>query len=260
MLAGLSDAGMQGIRLTKKKQVIKGVPRVTSTHVREAYWVFQALTAQVDAGEALVLVSRDPVRPNAVLRVLAGMLALVTGSVQLPQRAMLLSNPQAKWVRELSVEQTIRLLAGVYGFSDAEVEELVVPVARTAEVAGLLHRPLDEFGKPVRDQIAFAIALHAPVPVVLFDYTATMGAGEFRASCLDRLVALRDAGKGLVIATDKPKVALQVGTGAVIVRGKRADQVTVVDAAEFLLRDKAKGHKKRRSSDEDDEDDGGLEF
>src|SRR5690606_34258156 len=120
--------------------------------------------------------------------------------------------------------------------------------------------PLEEFGKPVRDQIAFAIALHAPVPVVLFDHTATMGGGDFRASCLDRLVELRDAGKALVIATDRPKVALQVGTGAVIVRGKRADPVSVVDAAEFLLRDKGKGHKKRRSRDEDDEDEGGLEF
>ena len=183
-----------------------------------------------------------------------------TGAVQLPERAMLLSSPQVKWVRELSVEQTIRLLSGIYGFSDAEVEDLVEPVARTAEVQGLLHRPLEEFGKPVRDQIAFAIALHAPVPVVLFDHTATMGGGDFRASCLDRLVELRDAGKALVIATDRPKVALQVGTGAVIVRGKRADPVSVVDAAEFLLRDKGKGHKKRRSRDEDDEDEGGLEF
>ncbi len=251
---------MQGIRLTKKKQVIKGVPRVTSTHVREAYWVFQGLTAEVSAGQALILVSRDPVRPSAVLRVLAGMLPIDTGSVVVPEQALLLTGPQARWVRELSVEQTIRLLAGIYGFSDSEVEDLVRPVARTAEVEGLLHRPLEEFGKPVRDQIAFAIALHAPVPVVLFDYTATMGGGDFRAACLDRLVALRDEGKALVIATDKPKVALQVGTSAVIVRGKRADQVSVVDAAEFLLRDKGKGHRKRRSQDEDAEDEGGLEF
>ena len=259
MLAGLTDAGMQGIRLTKKKQVIKGVPRVTATHVRETYWVFQGLSAAVDAGEALILVSRDPVRPSAVLRALAGMLPLDTGTVQ-AQEALLVSSPQARWVRELSVEQTIRLLAGIYGLSDAEVEALVRPVAATAEVEGLLHRPLEEFGKPVRDQIAFAIALHAPVPVILFDHTATMGGGDYRAACLDRLVALRDSGKALVIATDKPKVALQVGTGAVIVRGKRADHVSVVDAAEFLLRDKGKGHKKRRSRDEDDEDDGGLEF
>ncbi|MCB0898264.1 MAG: hypothetical protein H6526_02620 [Actinobacteria bacterium] len=260
MLAGLTDAGVQGIRLTKKKQVIKGVPRVTSTHEREAYWVFQGLTAHVDAGQALVLVSRDPVRPNAVLRVLAGMLPLDTGAASLPDASLLLSSPQPRWVRELSVEQTIRLLAGIYGFSDAEVEDLVQPVARTAEVEGLLHRPLDDYGKPVRDQIAFAIAMHAPVPVLLFDHTATMGGGEFRAACLDRLVELRDSGKALVIATDKPKVALQVGTSAVIVRGKRADQVSVVDAAEFLLRDKGKGHKKRRSRQEDDEDEGGLDF
>lgn len=259
MLASFTDAGVQGIRLRKKKQVIKGVPRVMNSHDRESYWVFQGLTTAVSAGEALVLVSRDPARTSAVLRVWADLLPIDVGEVRRPDRSMLLAAPQSRWVRELSVEQTIRLLAGIYGFTDAEVEQMVGPVAQTAQVGGLLHRPIEELGKQYRQQIAFAIAVHAPVDLLLFDHTAVLGTPEFRSSCPDQLLALREAGRALVVVTDRPKIALQVGTAAVIVRGRRADQVSVAEAAEFLIRDEAKGRKKRPRREEDDDDDDGME-
>jgi hypothetical protein len=70
----------------------------------------------------------------------------------------------------------------------------------------------------------------------------------------------RDAGKALVVVTDKAKVALHLGTSAVILRGKRSDPVSVSEAAEFLIRDEVKGRKKRRRSQDDDDEDDGIEF
>jgi len=229
------------------------------SHEREVYWVFQGLSAQVDPGQALILVSRDPVRTSAALRVMAGMLPVDKGSVQRPGRSLLLVSPQGRWLRELSVEQTIRLLAGTYGLYDDEIEQMLVPVARLAAVESMLHLPLEDLSRRYASQIAFAIAMHAPVPLVMFDHTATVGTSEFRHACADRLVELRDAGKALIIATDKPKVALQIGTDAVILRGKRSDPASVVDAAEFLLRGAGKTRKRPQRSQEDDDDEG-LDF
>ena len=261
MLASFTDAGLEGFRLKKKQQIIKGVPRMTSTHERESYWVFRGLTTTLEPGEALVLVSRDPARTNAVQRVWANLLPVDVGQVQRPNRSLLVSPPQSRWVRELSVEQSIRMIAGVYGLPDAQIEELVGPVARTADVESLRNRPLEDFSKKMRYQIAFAIAMHADVDVLMFDHTAVMGSGDFRKQCLERVLALRDAGKGVVVTTTKPQIALHVGTKAVIVRGKRADQVGVAEAAEFLIRDKVKGRKRSRRQDEDDDDDGsGIGF
>ncbi len=186
-LAGFSHAGMQGVRLRKKKQIIKGVPRMMGSHNRESYWVFRELTTQISAGESLLLVSRDPVRTNAIMRVLAGMLPLDEGEVQRPARSLLLVTPPNRWVRELSVEQTIRMLAGIYGLTDAEIERMVEPVAKTALVDGLMHRRVEDLGKQIRDQIAFAVAVHAPVPMVMFDHTASIGTRPFRESCLDHV-------------------------------------------------------------------------
>jgi ABC-2 type transport system ATP-binding protein len=260
-LAAFSGAGMQGIRLRKKKQMIKGVPRMMGSHERETFWVFREVTTQVDPGQALVMVSRDPVRTNALLRVWAGILPLDEGEVQRPDRSLLLISPQSRWVRELSVEQTIRMLGAMYGLSDSEIDQILGPVARTALVDGLLHRVMEDLGKQIRDQIAFAVALHAPVPMVMFDHTTSIGTRPFREKCLDQVVALREAGKAVVVVTEKPQIALQVGTHAVIIKGKRSQDASVAEAAEFLIRQRVRGRKKaRRSDDEEEDDDSGLGF
>lgn len=258
--ASFTDAGVQGVRMTKKKRVIKGVPRVASTHAKEAYWVFQGLTADVSPGEVLVLVSRDLDRSTGALRAWAGLLPLDAGQMQRPQRSLLLSSPQNRWVRELSVEQTIRMLAGTYGLSDHEVEDLVAPAARMAQVESMMHWPLVELEKGFRDQIAFAVAVNAPVDMVMFDQTAWVGTRDFRPLCIDQVKALRDAGKAVAVATIRPNVVLEVGSKAVILKGKRSQQVSVAEAAEFLIRDRVKGRKKARRRAQEEDDDSGMEF
>lgn len=49
-LATFSHAGMEGTRLRKKRQIIKGVPRMMGSHDRESYWVFRELNAEVGPG------------------------------------------------------------------------------------------------------------------------------------------------------------------------------------------------------------------
>jgi ABC-type polysaccharide/polyol phosphate transport system ATPase subunit len=125
-------------------------------------------------------------------------------------------------------------------------------------VEGLLHRPIEDLGKQIRDQIAFGVARHAPVSMIIFDHTATMGTRPFRETCLDQVIALRESGKAVVVVTDKPRVALHVGTSAVIVKGRKSQQVSVAEAAEFLERNRVRGPKKSPGRFEDEEEDPGF--
>jgi ABC-type polysaccharide/polyol phosphate transport system ATPase subunit len=259
-LASLEGAGLQATRRTRKKQIIKGVPRIANTHTKETYWLFRGLDVTVSPGQVVALVSRDPERTAGAMRVWAGLSPLDEGVVTAPERATLISAPQGRWVRELSVGQAIRVIAGTYGMTDREVEEIAGSVARTAHVDSMRNWPIENVQKGYRAQIAFAVGVHAPTDLVMFDYTAYVGNHEYRPLCLDHLRAMREAGKAVVLASDKPQLLLEAATHAVIVRGKRSEQVSVAEAAEFLIKDRVKGRRKARRRAEEDEDDGGLEF
>jgi ABC-type polysaccharide/polyol phosphate transport system ATPase subunit len=259
-IATFTSAGVQGVRLSRKKQIIKGVPRIAGTHTKQTYWLFRDLNAEIGPGQVVAMLSRDPERSAAAMRVWAGLLPLDEGGFTAPARATLVSSPQGRWVRELSVEQTIRVVAGIYGMNDREVDQIVPAVARTAHVDSMLHWPIENLQKGYRAQIAFAIGVHAPTDLVMFDYTAFVGNRDFRPLCLDLLRAMRDAGKAVVVATDKPQLVLEAATDGLIVRGKRSQRVSVAEAAEFLIKDRVKGRRKARRRAEEDDDDGGLDF
>lgn len=258
-LASFTGAGMQGVRLTRKKQIIKGVPRMTSTHAKEIYWLFRNLEAEIGPGQVMALLSRDPERSAAAMRVWAGLLPLDEGAMTAPKRATLVSSPQARWVRELSVEQTIRVIAGIYGLGDAEVDAIVPAVARTAHVDSMLNWPIENVQKGFRAQIAFAVGVHAPTDLVMFDYTAFVGNHDFRPLCLNHIRTMREAGKAIVIATNKPQLVLEVATEAVLVKPKRSQYVSVAQGAEFLINDRVKNRRKARQRAQEDDDEG-LEF
>ena len=259
-VASFQKAGVRSVRMVRKRRVIKGVPRLAGTSTKEAFWLFEDLTTDVAEGEALIMVSRDPDRTSAAMRVWAGVLPLDAGGYQRPDRSLLASSPQSRWLRELSVEQSIRMLAGTYGLSDDDVEQVVGPAAKTAQVDSMMHWPLEDLGRGSRSQLAFAVAVNAPVPLVMFDHTALVGSPEFRPLCVEHLKALRDSGKAVVIATVKPQLVLEVGTRALIARPKRSAEVSVAEAAEFLIKDKVKGRKKARRRAHEDDDDSGLDF
>lgn len=259
-LVSFTDAGVQGVRLTRKRQMIKGVPRIAGTHEKEAYWLFEHLSVDLPAGEVLALVAKDPDRVSAALRVWAGLLPLDAGEAQMPASSILIVSPPPRWVRELSVEQTIRMLAGTYGLFDDQIEQIVPAVAKTAQVANIMHQPIEDQSRRVRSQIAFAIGVHAPVDVVMFDQMAAVGSSAFRAVCPQLISGLKDQGKAVAFTAAKPQTVLDTATRGLIVRAKRADEVDAAGAAEFLLRVRAKSHKQERKSLFDEDDDSGPDF
>lgn len=257
---GFSQAGVQGVRKTRKRQMIKGVPRIAGTHDKESYWLFENLTAEATEGDVLALVSKDPDRTSAALRIWAGLMPLDAGEVTLPPRSVLIASPPARWVRELSVEQSIRMLAGTYGLTDDEIEQIVPAVARTAQVSGHLNQPIEDEHRHLRGQIAFAIGINAPVPVVLFDQTVGVGTPAFRGLGPQLIGSLKGDGKIVAFTTTRPQAILDSATKGLIVRPKRADFVDVDQAAQFLSRVRTKNRKQIRRELFDEDDDGGLEF
>ena len=111
-----------------------------------------------------------------------------------------------------------------------------------------------------RAQIAFAIGVHAPTDLVLFDYTAFVGNHDFRPLCLDHIRTMRESGKAVVLATAKPQVVLETATHGIILRARRCEQVGVAQAAEFLISDRVKNRRKARRRAQEDDEDGGLDF
>lgn len=111
----LRAVGIQGIRVKRRGRRFKNVPNLVGSQNLKPFWVIRNVTLELKPGEVLILVDPKGTRQDAVMRLLCGLLVADEGQVSGPRRALMVGPPKLRFIRAMSVSQSIRLLGGSTG-------------------------------------------------------------------------------------------------------------------------------------------------
>lgn len=250
------DLSVKGIRLARRKGSA-AVSRVLATQQRQEYWAVRHATFTLQPGEALAVVAKDVERASLLCRALSGLLPVDEGRVQRAGGATYLAGVPIKYVRGLSVEQTVRMTCGILGMTDEQTGQRFDRIVDQAEVGRMLGRSIEDEGRRVREQIGFVCALNTPEPLVVLDGAVVMGTAEFRRSCPEHIRRAKAEGKALVLVTSRAGAITESATHAIRLQGKKSPMIPVAEAADFVRKAKADGDARpprRRRVVEDDDD------
>lgn len=244
--AGMGVQGVEEVMRAKRSKRFKRVPRLLGSHERSKYWLFREANLSVQPGDVVLVVADRPLAATAFMRTLCGLLPPDEGTVRAQGRSLMLATPRSRALSGLSVRQTVFMLGGLYGVSDAEVEALSDKVIDMAQVRELLSDRIEECPRKVKVQIAFAWAMLAPVDLVAIQGEPIMGGADFRRGCAGHLADLKAQGRGLVIATRDLALAKSLCTKAIILDKDESTTASVAEArAELRRRAKAKKQARR---------------
>lgn len=257
MLIEMSDVGVRVVELRERRRRGK-LPTFLGQKVKERAWPLRHLDFTLAAGQAVAVIDVDSDRPGVFLRIATGLLRPDEGTVSLPPRSLLAMTPRRKTIRSLSVGQTVRMVAGLYGLNDRMVNRRFDEIVAFAEVERQLHRRSESQSKHVIAQIAFAAAVCSPADVIAFDGNAAVGPPPFKEKCYSRLNELKDAGRGLLIATTDARQIKTVADHGLVLAGE-SSRVLAVDEFTTVVTDHKRGRtqlrkarKKRKKRDGDD--------
>ena len=255
------DVGLQILEKTlrsKRGKRFRKLPRVMARHDISMVWIFRGANVSLTPGDVLITLGEENLQPTSFLRVLCGLLPPDAGTVKVSDRSLLANQPKPKTLLNLSVGQSVKMLAGLYGMTDEETAERFDAICQMALVTKILHEPIDDQRPWLRAQLAFATAMHAPVDVLGLDGIAIVGEPKFREQCLPRLRAARDDGRILLIATRDPTLVRALGTKAILLGEDESVELSVSDAATYLeesSKSRKKGRRRLRQLMLDNEDD-----
>lgn len=248
----LTDVGVRVVEM-KQRRRRENVPTVLGQQVKERTWPVRHLNFQLEAGEAVFVLDIANHRPALFLRLVTGLLAPDEGTVTLPRRSLLSVAPSRKQLKYLSVEQSLRFIAGCCGLSDRAIDRKFDDMVEFAGVSRLLHRQSQSQPRHVLAQIGFAVATTAPVDLLAFDRTAIVGDKEFRAKCVQRLNELKTAGKGLVIYSQDVRQVRAVADRGLVLDGDKSAEFDPDMFARMVIDDKQgrwqQKRKRRRRGD-----------
>jgi ABC-type polysaccharide/polyol phosphate transport system ATPase subunit len=162
------------------------------------FYALRNVSFEVAKGESVGIVGSNGAGKSTLLSVITGLAHPDEGSVQVNGRIAALLELGSGFHPDLTGRENIRMNASLLGFTKKETEELFDSIVDFSGVGEFIDEPLRTYSSGMVLRLAFSVAVNVDPDVLLVDEILAVGDQSFQARCLDRIRALRHAGKTLL--------------------------------------------------------------
>lgn len=176
---------------------------------------------RIGEGEAVALLGFNGSGKSTMLKLISGVLTPDRGKVLTRGRVAGLIEVGAGFHPDLSGRENIFLNAAILGMSRKEIEERFDAIVAFSEIEKFIDTEVKHYSSGMFLRLAFSVAIHTEVDVLLIDEILSVGDEPFQQKCLARIRELHDAGKTLVVVShDLNMVSNLCSRGILLREGK----------------------------------------
>ena len=158
----------------------------------------------VSAGDRVGVVGRNGAGKSSTLRVLAGIVPLHAGRVEVGGQVVTLLELGAGFGREFSGRENVYLNGALHGLGRVEIDERLAAILDFSELGEFIDAPVKTYSSGMLVRLGFAIAAHLDADVLLIDEVLAVGDEGFQRKCLRRVSERIAAGATLVLVSHDP--------------------------------------------------------
>ena len=155
----------------------------------------------VEPGTTLGIVGRNGAGKTSTLRVLAGIVPVDRGRVDVGGRVVAQLELGAGFGRSFTGRENVFLNAALHGLSKAEVESKLDDILAFADLGEFADLPVATYSQGMFLRLGFAIAAHLEPDVLLVDEVLAVGDEAFQRRCEERIAQQIAGGATLVLVS-----------------------------------------------------------
>lgn len=198
------------------------------------HWVLRNISFAVHAGEALGIVGQNGAGKSTLLKIITGTLGATEGSVWASGRVAAILELGMGFDPDLTGRQNSEHVAGLMGFSRAEIRALLPQVEAFAEVGTYFDEPVRTYSSGMQMRVAFSLATASRPDVLIVDEALAVGDAYFVHKCFKRIREFRDQGTTLLIVShDKSAVQALCDRAVMIDQGHMVADGTPQEVLDF---------------------------
>lgn len=165
---------------------------------------FQALNGvsfEIGEGESVALLGFNGSGKSTMLKMISGVLRPDEGRVMTRGRVAGLIEVGAGFHPDLSGRENVYLNAAILGMSKQEIQEQFDSIVAFSEIEQFIDTEVKHYSSGMFLRLAFSVAIHTEVDILLIDEILSVGDEPFQQKCLARIRELHAAGKTLVVVS-----------------------------------------------------------
>jgi len=189
-----------GVRATSLKERLVS-RRHRHSKEGEAFWALRDVTTDIPAGQTVGLIGANGSGKSTLLKVLAGILRVSEGEVDVQGRIASLLELGAGFNGELTGRDNVYLNASLLGLTHAETDALFDSIVDFAELRHKIDDEVKHYSSGQYVRLGFAVAVHVDPDILLVDEVLAVGDEAFQRKCLARIQEFRRQGRTILFVS-----------------------------------------------------------
>jgi len=201
----------------------------------DSFTALDDVSFQVGEGEAVAILGLNGSGKSTTLKLVSGVLEPDGGRVLTRGRVAGLIEVGAGFHPDLSGRENVYLNAAILGMKRKEIDERFDDIVAFSEIGEFIDQEVKHYSSGMFMRLAFSVAIHVELDILLVDEVLSVGDAPFRAKCAAKIKELTSRGiTMLVVSHDMNMVQELCDRGIVIRKGKKIFDGPVEEAVELL--------------------------
>ncbi|MCE7482851.1 ABC transporter ATP-binding protein [Microbacterium profundi] len=201
-----------------KDTVVSWIRRQKTTSTFEA---LKGIDLVINEGESVAVLGLNGSGKSTLLKLVSGVMEPDDGQVLTRGRVAGLIEVGAGFHPELSGRENVFLNAAILGMQRKEIEERYDEIVAFSEIEKFIDQEVKHYSSGMFMRLAFSVAIHVELDVLLVDEILSVGDAPFREKCRLKFAELIEKQKTLVVVShDMEMVRELCARGVVINKGE----------------------------------------
>ncbi len=192
----------------------------------------------VPRGQTLGLIGRNGAGKSTLLKLVCNTLTPSSGTLTINGRVAALLELGAGFNPEFTGRENVLFTGALMGLSREEITTRMDAIIDFAGIREFIDQPVKTYSSGMFVRLAFSLATSVDPDILVIDEALAVGDGDFSRKSLDRIMALKEAGKTILFCSPalyQVQVlcdrALWLDHGKIAAIGKPADVVVAYETA-----------------------------
>lgn len=189
----------------------------------------------INEGESVAVMGLNGSGKSTTLKLVSGVLEPDGGTVLTRGRVAGLIEVGAGFHPDLTGRENVFLNAAILGMSEKETKERFDEIVAFSEIGEFIDQEVKHYSSGMFMRLAFSVAIHVKLDVLLVDEVLAVGDAPFRAKCAVKLREMADAGITMMVVSHSKSQVKELCTRGIILRkGRVAFDGPIDEALEVL--------------------------
>lgn len=206
----------------------------------ETFWALKDVSFDIEQGDVVGIVGRNGAGKSTLLKILSRITEPTTGQIDLYGPVGSLLEVGTGFHPELTGRENIYLNGSILGMRRKEIDRQFDAIVDFAGVEKFLDTPVKRYSSGMYVRLAFAVAAHLNLDIMVVDEVLAVGDAEFQRKCLGKMKDVANSGRTVLFVSHNMGAVRQLCKSAILMRdGQLMKAGAVEPVVEEYLRQKS---------------------